>query len=97
MTLGEEPVSAFDGDGSGEAVGQSDGAALKDKVTAELCTRLATVVSDMLTALVSGVVADLEELGGISASRIEEIARGGEITMVSSRSWGTPSSRCCVR
>ena len=80
VTLGEAKAVSGDGDTTGEALARSNGSALTDKVAADPYRRLAMLVSEMLTALVSDMVVGLEELGGISASRIEEIAGGAEPT-----------------
>ena len=80
VTLGEAIAFSGDGGTTGEALAQWDGAALTGEVAADPYRRLAMLVSEMLTALVSDMVVGLEELGGISASRIKEIARGEEPT-----------------
>jgi hypothetical protein len=83
LTADQERAIAGDGDATDKAttaIAQSDDADVRDKVAAELCGRVTALISDMVTGLVSDVVTDLEELGGMSASRVEAIARGEEPT-----------------
>ena len=81
VTLDEATAVSGDGDTTGGALARSDGAAVTAKGAADPYRRLAMLVSGMLTALVSDMVVELEELGGISGSRIEEIAGGEEPTI----------------
>jgi hypothetical protein len=83
LTLGEERAVAGEGcatDKAAAAIAQSKDADLRGKVAEELCGRVTALVSDMVTGLVSDVVSELEELGGMSPSRVEAIARGEEAT-----------------
>jgi len=87
---GQERAIMGDGDAPGRglaAIGQSHDADLRDKaadlrdmVSAHLSGMVTALLSDVVTALLSDRVTELEELGGITASRVEAIGRGEEPT-----------------
>ena len=83
LTEDQQRVHSGDSDATGKGawdISESQDADLRDKVTADLRVRVTALVSDMVTALVSDMVTELENLGGISASRVEAIASGEDAT-----------------